>query len=86
MAGRTRHPNKEIEQAVRYAEEAGWRFSTGRGHCFGYLRCPWNDDTCRCGEFCQFSIWSTPRSPENHARQIRRLVDHCKYRQADTGR
>jgi hypothetical protein len=86
MAGRSRHPSKEIEQAIRYdAEAAGWRFSKGRGHCFGYLRCPWNDETCRCGAFCQFSVWSTPRAPENHARQIRRLIDHCKYMQDDAG-
>lgn len=38
---------------------------------------PLNDPECRCGEFCVSSIWSTPRNPENHARQIKRIVDRC---------
>lgn len=29
------------------------------------------------GEFCISSIWSTPRNAENHAKQIRRVVDNC---------
>ena len=36
-----------------------------------------NDETCRCGEFCIASIWSTPKNPGNHARQIRRVIDNC---------
>jgi hypothetical protein len=32
---------------------------------------------CRCGEFCITSIWSTPKSPFNHARSLRRVVDKC---------
>ena len=42
--------------------------------------CPYNDSECRCGEFCIASIWSTPRNLGNHARQIRRVVDHCTTR------
>ena len=30
-----------------------------------------------CGEFCRASIWSTPKNPGNHAKQIRRIVDNC---------
>jgi hypothetical protein len=41
------------------------------------MYCPHNDPECRCGEFCIASIWSTPRRPENHARQIERIVDGC---------
>lgn len=41
------------------------------------MKCPYNDKECRCGEFCRASIWSTPKSPTNHARQIRRVVDNC---------
>jgi hypothetical protein len=43
----------------------------------GHAAVPWNDKDRRCGTFCQFSIWSTPKNPENHARQIIRLIDGC---------
>jgi hypothetical protein len=41
------------------------------------MYCPGNDSACRGGEFCIASIWSTPRNPTKHARQIRRVVDGC---------
>ena len=78
MAGK-KHPKKEIQAAIEYAESKGWRIeaSGGSGHAWGQMYCPFNDDDCRCGEFCIASIWSTPRSPGNHAKQIRRVVDKC---------
>lgn len=75
--GRPRHPNKDIERALEYAESRGWRVVLLRGHAWGKIICPWNDQACRCGEFCQESVWSTPRVPENVARHIRRAVDGC---------
>ncbi len=80
MNGRTRHPKKEVEEARRYAEEAGWRVSVGGSHAWGKIYCPYNDHECRCGEFCIASVWSTPKNPGNHARQIRRVVDNCAAR------
>jgi len=74
---RRRHPKKEIEDAIRYAEQHNWRIEIGGGHAWGKMYCPLNDQTCRCGEFCITSINSTPRSPANHAKQIRRVVDNC---------
>lgn len=74
---RPKHPNKEVEAALAHAEARGWRIEPARGHAWGRMYCPWNDDECRCGEFCIASIWSTPRNPANHARQIRRVVDGC---------
>ena len=44
------------------------------------LYCPYNDTECRCGEFCITSIWSTPKNPANHSRQLRRVVDNCAAR------
>ena len=41
------------------------------------MYCSHNDPDCRCGEFCVTVVWGTPRSPENHARQLRRVVDGC---------
>ena len=74
---RNTHPNKEIEAAVGHAEEHDWSWRKGGGHAWGIIRCPWNDKACRNGTYCQASIWSTPRNPTNHARQIRRVVDKC---------
>lgn len=74
---RPKHPNKDVEAALEYAEAHGWWVEPARGHAWGRMYCPWNDDECRCGEFCIASIWSTPRNPGNHARQIGRVVDGC---------
>ena len=64
MADRPRHPNKEIEAAVAYAEEQGWSWFKVKGHAWGKLNCARHD---RNG--CTVFVWSTPKVPENHARQ-----------------
>jgi hypothetical protein len=74
---RSSHPKKEVEQALRHAESRGWRIEVGGSHAWGRIYCPYNDDRCRCGEFCIASVWSTPRDPGNHARALRRVVDNC---------
>jgi hypothetical protein len=72
------HSKKDVEEALAYAEELGWRVqSGGKGHAWGRLYCPYNDAECRCGEFCITSIWSTPKNSGNHARHLRRVVDNC---------
>ncbi len=78
MARRRRHPDKDVEAAIQYAETRGWRIEKRKGHAWGRLFCPWAD---RSG--CMISVWSTPRSGANHARQIRRGVDQCDHREAD---
>ena len=80
---RKKHPNKEIEAALKYAEAHGWEVLAGGGHCWGKLRCPLNDSTCRNGNFCSNSIWSTPKSPQNHAKQIRKWVNGCIHTEED---
>lgn len=74
---RPKHPKKEVEEALKYAEVHGWRVEVGGSHAWGRIYCPHNDSECRCGEFCITSIWSTPKSPGNHGKQIRRVVDNC---------
>lgn len=74
---RSRHPDKDIEAALRFAEERGWWLRIGGSHAWGRMYCPYNDKECRCGEFCVVSIWSTPRNPANHARALRRVVESC---------
>ena len=75
-----KHPNKEIEQAIRYAESKRWRYysSEHSAHAWGRLLCPL---TAREGH--SMSIWSTPKSADYHARQIRRNVDACEHRGDD---
>lgn len=77
---RSKHPSKEIEEVLRYAEELAWRIEVGGSHAWGRMYCPYNDRECRCGESCITSIWSTPKNPGNHARQLKRIVDNCAIR------
>lgn len=72
---RPRHPNQHIERAVKYAESLGWRVEISNGHAWGFLLCP---ERTRAG--CRIGVWSTPKSPENHARRITRDVDTCQHR------
>lgn len=73
---RNKHPNKAIEAAIIYAEARGWRYKvTGSSaHAWGRLLCPLN-----AREGCSMSVWSTPKSPENHAEQIKRSVNRCPH-------
>jgi len=77
QVGRNTHPKKEVDEALEYAESHGWTIQKASGHAWGRLYCPYNDAECRCGEFCIVSVWSTPKVPGNHARQLKRVVDNC---------
>lgn len=79
---RKKHSKKEIEAALVYAEMNGWRVEVGGSHAWGKIYCPFNDKECRCGEFCVSSIWSTPKNSQNHAKQIKRVVDNCAVNKA----
>ena len=76
MAARPKHPKKEVEDAVAYAEAQGWTWLKVHGHAWGKLYCK-HHDRDGCTEF----VWPTPRSPGNHARQIRRAVDRCPHKE-----
>jgi hypothetical protein len=59
---RRRHPKKEVEAALRYAEGQGWLIApTTSGHRWG---------VARCGLGCSVSIWSTPKNPGNHGKAV----------------
>ena len=79
--GRRPHPKREVEAAIRHAEQHGWTIRKGGSHAWGKMYCPYNDERCRCGEFCITSIWSTPKNPGNHGRQLKRAVDNCALEQ-----
>ena len=74
MAKRPRHPDKDIEAAVRHAEDAGWRWRRGKGHCWGRLLCPKHD---RDG--CQHSVNGTPAKPHAAAKDIKRAIERCDH-------
>jgi len=76
MKNRKSHPNKFIEDAILYAEKHGWRYKEagGSAHAWGRLLCP---HETRDG--CAMSIWSTPRNPENHAKQILKRIKQCPH-------
>lgn len=73
---KTETPNKEIEEAIIYAEKKGWAYkdSGKSAHAWGKLLCP-----LHAREGHKMSIWSTPRNTFNHAQQIKRLVDKCQH-------
>lgn len=65
---------------MKYAEGLGWRVTLSNGHAWGRLFCP---AAVRGG--CIISVWSTPKSADNHARQICSRVDSCPHRAEDVG-
>lgn len=77
---RSRHPSKDVEDAVAYAEAHGWEVVRAGSHAWGILRCP-----RRARDGHQRSVWSTPRNPVAHARDIRRAVDACGHVREDGG-
>ncbi|MFK0573316.1 hypothetical protein [Endozoicomonas sp.] len=78
MTTRKKHPNKEIEEALRYAESKEWRVEKAgkSAHAWGIMSCSLaSQEGCK-----RRSIWSTPGNPEGHARQIRNYVDKCFHK------
>lgn len=74
---RSRHPNKEIEASLQYAEAKGWRIEKSKhGHNWGRIMCPH-----RGQEGCMKFVYSTPRNTNRHAQDIRRYVDNCSHTQ-----
>lgn len=75
VPARTRHPKKDVEQALRFAEEYGWTVTpTASGHRWGEMVC--TDDG---RDACRVSIWSTPKNPGNHANRLRQRVRNCPH-------
>jgi hypothetical protein len=70
------HHNKHIREAIDYAMDHGWTLKKAgaRAHVWGMLYCPQAD---RSG--CFMPIYCTPRTPEAHAKDIRRKVDRCSH-------
>lgn len=83
---RKKHKNKEIEEALQYAEQHGWSVEVhlkSKSHTWGVMKCESNSSICWNGLHCSTSIWSTPRNAHNHASQIKKIVDKCIYNKDD---
>jgi hypothetical protein len=58
-----------VEAAL--AEQLAYYRRAADGHAWGKIVCP----------SCQISwVWSTPKNPGNHARDLRHKVDRCLER------
>lgn len=70
MVSAGRHPKKEIADALKRAKAIGFHVSEiHRGHRWGEVVC----GTCDASR----DIYSTPRNPGTHAKQIDRFIqDH----------
>jgi hypothetical protein len=66
VASGWRHPHKEINKALRSADDAGFEvIEVKHGHVWGRVVAPNGQ---------QLTVWSTPRSPETMAKRIREFV------------
>lgn len=72
-----RHQNKEIQAVIEEAVNLGWRLVYKGSPIYGELLCPFNDTTCRSGDYCRRSVNCTPRSPQNHAKDLIKGVRKC---------
>lgn len=70
---RPKHPDKEVERAVKYAESQGWHYvKPGKSsHAWGRLLCN------KGHRECHMSVWSTPKNPENFAKGLYKKVNRC---------
>ena len=71
---RPRHPNNDIEAAVQFAESRGWTFVRQGSHVWGILDCP---SHARDGR--RLHVYSTPRDPFAHAKDLKRDVRRCRH-------
>ncbi len=74
---RSRHPKKQVEAALKRAEEAGFRVETGRGH-WGRLTCPGGD----LGKCPPFSVNGTPANADNETKRVGRFVARCPHKKS----
>lgn len=80
MIKRKKHPNKEIEKAIQYAEKRGWEYreSGNSSHTWGKLHCP-----LHTREGHHMSIYTTPKNPTNYAKLIYQRVDKCEHNEKE---
>ena len=71
-----RHSKKEVAEAIKYAEDNGWRAEYGgKSHVCVTLLCPGGQGCCS-----PHFVNSTPQNLGNAAKRIKKAVDRCDYR------
>ena len=73
-----RHPDKEVDAAVKAMRRAGWRIErnkTRAAHAWGKAFCPSEGQQAHWE--CAVSISGTPRSGANEARRLRHRIKRC---------
>jgi hypothetical protein len=81
MTSRHRHPKKDVQRALRFAEDHGWTVTpTASGHRWGEMVCGHQGR-----DACQVSIWSTPKNAGNHANRLRQRVRNCPHQLPGSG-
>jgi hypothetical protein len=71
----SKHPKKEVNEVLDYADMLGHKVEqTAAGHKWGRI-------TCSLGH--RVSVWSTPRNPGNHARDLRKWADQHVHAGSD---
>lgn len=73
---RAKHPKKQVEAALKEAEEVDFRVESGRGH-WGVIYCP----GIREGKCPPFSVNGSPKNADNEGKRIRRFVARCPHKQ-----
>lgn len=68
MISRGRHPKKEVADALHRADGAGLLvIPIHRSHRWGEVQC----ESCKASR----DVWTSPRNPGTHAKQIDRFVN-----------
>ncbi len=72
-----KHQHKKITEVLEYAQEQGWSIQESRGRSWGKVSCPYNDNKCRKRKYCLKNVYTTPKNPENKARELKRIIQNC---------
>ena len=71
---REKHPNENLEDVVRYAEEKGWIVVSGGRHVGFVLQCSHSGD-----DRCKVLVWGTPPDTGKHAQGVKEAIERCPH-------
>lgn len=75
----SKHPNKAIRAAIKYAQSKGWIIEEGGSHCWGKMYYPISESDGKRSENKKVPILCTPKNPENHAKRLKNIVDKFSF-------
>lgn len=71
------HSKQHFRDALKHARSAGWSFRKFEGHSFGRVVC---DRELPNEDRCEYLVFSTGKSSEASARELKSRVDRCPHR------